>query len=338
MIKFADVASGTPVFDEIWAAFHEEMRNDPSPDFDAMFDRQSDKAKLVVALGKLNYQVENGGFAQWIDNGYADATGDYLLHKLTSDNHEYPLLSLVHSLLAKVLQAIDSHLGGETFVEASEAWKDPDEDDLFEAFRGDGYEWKGVQDPDDLETVTVGGETFDVTDETLEDFDTRISDLEDRITALEEEQPEDESQPTEEIKDLQEEKEELEMARDMADGRKSLVEKWYAFKEGGYKDFILKEFGVLEAQYYDRVTLESLCAECAMLVKNFHLDEIIETPGEEVSDATFNGEPEPVSAEPPPATPTLQETLQEIPKDVLDKIPTDMLQRYIEERMGKNSG
>ncbi len=30
--------------------------------------------RRAVALGNLNYQVNNGGFMQWIDNGYAEAS------------------------------------------------------------------------------------------------------------------------------------------------------------------------------------------------------------------------------------------------------------------------
>ena len=35
--------------------------------------------RRAVMLGNLNYQVENGGFAQWVDNGYASDSGSELL-------------------------------------------------------------------------------------------------------------------------------------------------------------------------------------------------------------------------------------------------------------------
>lgn len=38
----------------------------------------SDIEKKAVVLGKLNYQVENGGFYQWVDNGYVSSI-EYLL-------------------------------------------------------------------------------------------------------------------------------------------------------------------------------------------------------------------------------------------------------------------
>lgn len=34
--------------------------------------------QTAVALGNLNYQVGNGGFYQWEDNGYKDAHKDFL--------------------------------------------------------------------------------------------------------------------------------------------------------------------------------------------------------------------------------------------------------------------
>lgn len=42
------------------------------PDFsrEDLFDLISFKHKAAVVLGNLNYQVENGGFVQWISNGY----------------------------------------------------------------------------------------------------------------------------------------------------------------------------------------------------------------------------------------------------------------------------
>jgi hypothetical protein len=34
--------------------------------------------KVAVYTGNLNYQVENGGFAQWIDNGYSDCATELI--------------------------------------------------------------------------------------------------------------------------------------------------------------------------------------------------------------------------------------------------------------------
>ena len=34
--------------------------------------------RRAVVLGNLNYQVNNGGFLQWLDNGYAETAGPVL--------------------------------------------------------------------------------------------------------------------------------------------------------------------------------------------------------------------------------------------------------------------
>jgi len=36
----------------------------------------SEQEKLAVFIGNLNYQVENGGFFQWHDNGYSACAGE----------------------------------------------------------------------------------------------------------------------------------------------------------------------------------------------------------------------------------------------------------------------
>lgn len=38
----------------------------------------NDRERTAVVLGKLNQQVDNGGFMQWIDNDYAKHSRDYL--------------------------------------------------------------------------------------------------------------------------------------------------------------------------------------------------------------------------------------------------------------------
>jgi len=63
-------------------------------DFINVLDRVEREA---VVLGKLNQQVENGGFMQWIDNGYCDA--HYYIIQF--------LLKTVSTRYEKVLKALD---------------------------------------------------------------------------------------------------------------------------------------------------------------------------------------------------------------------------------------
>ena len=44
-------------------------------DYDGFLEGLGELDAMCVALGNLNYQVENGGFMQWHDNGYSSAAG-----------------------------------------------------------------------------------------------------------------------------------------------------------------------------------------------------------------------------------------------------------------------
>lgn len=51
--------------------------------------------RRAVALGNLNYQVGNGGFMQWINNGYAEESGNSirLIANEITGNKKFPSLS-----------------------------------------------------------------------------------------------------------------------------------------------------------------------------------------------------------------------------------------------------
>lgn len=65
-------------------------------DKDAFFDRLDYPMRLAVALGNLNYQVENGGFGQWHDNGYAETHYGFLTRQ---DFTGYPQLQDAQKLM-----------------------------------------------------------------------------------------------------------------------------------------------------------------------------------------------------------------------------------------------
>jgi hypothetical protein len=56
-----------PVFQGLMDAAYTTFGNKSYDDF--MFDLPVNQ-RMAVLLGNLNYQVENGGFRQWIGNGY----------------------------------------------------------------------------------------------------------------------------------------------------------------------------------------------------------------------------------------------------------------------------
>lgn len=61
--------------------------------------------KEALALGALNYQVENGGFGQWHDNGYSKR-GSFLLKTLQEMESQCPLASTVRKLVEEAFKNI----------------------------------------------------------------------------------------------------------------------------------------------------------------------------------------------------------------------------------------
>lgn len=74
------------------------------------------RSRFAVVLGNLNQQVQNGGWSQWVGNGYALAIGDVLwaLQKLDSKTSKR-----VIEMVKRVARAIQGH-EGDLWGEASE--------------------------------------------------------------------------------------------------------------------------------------------------------------------------------------------------------------------------
>ena len=61
--------------------------------------------KRAVALGNLNYQVGNGGFTQWIDNGYAEIsmpTLNFITEEVQKLDKDFPELKKALSMVDEV--------------------------------------------------------------------------------------------------------------------------------------------------------------------------------------------------------------------------------------------
>jgi hypothetical protein len=56
--------------------------------YDHMVESVSDLHKMAIVLGNLNCQVENGGFYQWVDNGYGQMAHEAVeyLNKIGTEN------------------------------------------------------------------------------------------------------------------------------------------------------------------------------------------------------------------------------------------------------------
>jgi hypothetical protein len=71
------------------------------------FEALSEIEKQAVSVGKMNYQVENGGFAQWIDNGYAEVMGWKAAESLKLIEQDD-----VYELVMRVLEIAESNNWG----------------------------------------------------------------------------------------------------------------------------------------------------------------------------------------------------------------------------------
>ena len=70
-----------------------------------------DPEKLAVEFGNLNYQVCNGGYLQWITNGYADVAINDLLEYCDEYQGEYPTLRRLREQLRELVDAYEDAPG-----------------------------------------------------------------------------------------------------------------------------------------------------------------------------------------------------------------------------------
>lgn len=102
-----------------------EMWQSENISMQAIFSELPDFKRFLFAMAKLNYQVENGGFSQWIYNQYADDTGEALmqyLDQITQGTHGdmFPTLAKVRQALVDVADALEeSGDGGFEWAQAS---------------------------------------------------------------------------------------------------------------------------------------------------------------------------------------------------------------------------
>ena len=76
------------LMDKAYATWKDNMN------YDEFLASLSPVLRTAVVLGNLNYQVENGGFSQWIFNGYYKSGRNYLRYiKVQIDQVKYPQLT-----------------------------------------------------------------------------------------------------------------------------------------------------------------------------------------------------------------------------------------------------
>jgi len=121
-----------------------DLEDKSTSEFHAALPKDQLKA---VLLGNLNYQVENGGFSQWVFNGYACECSE-VMEVLEEMGTELALK--VHSMLARIRPHLDCD-GGEDRGCFGSYWEqiDDEHEEMCCNCHGNGEVW--VEDEDDEE-------------------------------------------------------------------------------------------------------------------------------------------------------------------------------------------
>lgn len=116
----------TDVIQKILDKIHKEWQaRGENVGVEEVLDALPEYKAFIFAMAKLNHQVENGGWEQWIDNGYAGETGDFLQTEFAKVPPELKTLRQVISIFNQVR----NELGIEGWGEAEDALNnDPLED------------------------------------------------------------------------------------------------------------------------------------------------------------------------------------------------------------------
>jgi len=272
--------TGNEVFDRVWDDFNAEMHaesNEGRP-FEEILEGRPAKHRVLVALGKLNYMLENGGFERWIEEGYAFHTGDLLLHKLPAHDHAYPVLSKLHDLLEEVLKAYAS-FGVKSYADLERLltgrrrgfgmqWSGPDRKTLWEWFKerekGLFTPNNDVISPHDLEHILGNWGDIEVDEPLTRDmlgrYTAEASEVEREVAAL----PEPKHKAQIEKRDaLLEYQADLDTLVEAIGARLGLRDKWKAFVAGGWSDAANAALDGLTTDYHETVSMPALVGEAA---------------------------------------------------------------------------
>jgi hypothetical protein len=253
LLKKKAEKTGVDVFDRVWDDFHGSM-HDPGNErreFGDVLKKHPSKHQVLVALGKMNYTVDNGGFARWIKDDYAFNTGDLLLKKLPHDDHAFPILSKVHDLVKAVLDAY-GEFGVDSFKDLEHLliyMKGPDSGTLWKWFKkAKGHLFqsqKYIQSPHDLDYVTGKWGVIHFHEKPLN---------EGLVEKIENELSTEENQAR---------KDDLSTVLAVIDDRLALQEEWERFKDGEWTNAAEVALDTLDDRYHETVSIATLAAEAA---------------------------------------------------------------------------
>ena len=151
----------------------------------------SEAERFAVVFGNLNYQVENGGFSQWIGNRYYVDTIEYLREYIAKYGKQYQAIGQVGLILDEVEGMAESFGGGKFDLENldkvldavndavnEEAW-----DDLDELLGGTDYDKRRFDNS--VESTIKDGFSINVEEVEQGQFAYQIELFDDRIETSE---------------------------------------------------------------------------------------------------------------------------------------------------------
>jgi hypothetical protein len=110
------------------------------------YEQLSPLERIAVFVGNLNYQVGNGGFSQWVFNGYAEEGGQSLLRLLCRVGT--PAALEAHDMVEEVLKLTGRHVDDDA----------EDDDD----------------DGDEIERLGLDSQFYEISDQLLEDVEAYV--------------------------------------------------------------------------------------------------------------------------------------------------------------------
>jgi hypothetical protein len=276
-------ATGVDVFDRTWNDFHGTMSapENEGRTFHDVLKKHTIKDQVLVALGKLNYMIDNGGFSRWIEEGYAFDTGDLLLKKLPHHNHSSPVLSKVHDLIGSVLKAY-SEFGVKSFDELQHLLTGthrgegafitgPDRDTMWHWFKNQKksmFRFRGgVTAPYDLEYISgkwghIKLDDDAINQELFDHYQKEASELEKEIDLIpRDEEGENRKKLKDKLGVLLGKQADVDSALEAIGYRLDLKKAWDAFQTGDWSLEAETALDKLDERYHETVSITSLATE-----------------------------------------------------------------------------
>lgn len=116
------ITTETPVWQRLMDAAYDRWKAHEGWRYENMLLTASGAERMAVLLGNLNYQVENGGFTQWVDNGYALKGQEVvLILRQLAEEENCPIANELADKIEQLLRFVNLGQKNQGF---SNYWKD----------------------------------------------------------------------------------------------------------------------------------------------------------------------------------------------------------------------